>query len=215
MADKNIERALKGIEKSLASSNLKEDFSRDIQPIVLDTSFLIDLQDLTHSYKGPHARYARPDLFLDTLRMERKPLVIPCGVGREISKHRRVKVNDHVFELDASFANYLVEAENSGRTLLREFGVPCDPEQVRLDVYWTAKEACLGCPKKQEEGFSEEDKNFLHTVGLLQHCFDGADISRGAEKIHALSSDDHILCGARFLRDEMGYNRINPVQLRK
>ena len=226
MSHKEAENHLKHIEREIVKDEkeamggvfTKPFFDSRVSIVIPDTCALIDLERLTREYRGQEAKYARPDIFLDNLIERNRVVLIPKGIINEVRIHRKVKLNSHEYELSQDFVSYLEELYKISNCFLGCTRYGLDSEQTGLDVYWASVLSCAENQKKQEEGFSNADKDLLTLACLLTTT--KSDPAKSSEKISiglvdVLSSDEHILRGADFLRERCGYKNLKTIHMRK
>ncbi len=219
MKSKESKRILKRAEKEIRGHVLTRPlFDRSISVVIPDTSALIDLERITHSYTGSEAKYARSDLFLNSFIEGNRTVLIPGGVIGEVQRHRKVKLNHHVYEISPEFVGYLIGLYKNTGDFLRRVEYGLDPEQIGYDVWYTSKLACENS-KKQKEDFSDVDKDLLEFACLFGRSKINLekDEQREIGLVSILSSDEHIIQGAKFLREQGGdnYRNIKAISLRK
>jgi len=217
MKDKDIKNVLRRIEKNIIGNPFTRPlFDRDISIIIPDTNAMIDLQRMTKEYKGYEVKYFNPEFFLESLERNNRRILISEEIIREINIHEDIKLNDNTYEISKSFLRFLRKVYNFSNNLSRNLKYGADSEQVGLEVYWASKFACIDNPKKQEECFSETDKQLLKFACLVGTSkLDIENRERNVGLVHILSSDEHLIKGTEFMREQAGYSNINCVNLRR
>ncbi len=216
MKDKNIKNVLRRIERDIAGNPFTRPlFDRDISIIIPDTSAIIDLQKMTKEYKGDEIKYFNPEFFLESLERDNRIIFISEEIMREINIHGDIKLNDNTYEISQPFLKYLKRIYNFSNSFSHNLKYGVDLEQVGLEVYWASKFACQDSHKKQEECFSEADKRLLRFACLVGTSkLEIGDRERDVGLVHILSSDEHLIKGTKFMREQVGYSNLNCVNFR-
>ena len=216
MDQKAITKSFRKVESEVKGNPFtKPLLSRDISIIVPDTSAIIDLQRMCRDYKGDIGRYSNPCLFLEDLESYTRRILIPSAIHDEILNHRNVKVNVNTYEISPGFCDFLHKVHQTSNGIFGNIKYSADSEQVGLEVHWASVLACNGNYKKQEECFSEADRELLKIVCLLENAVLGSgENSRKISLVNVLSSDEHIFKGVEFMREKCGYERIKCLRFR-
>ncbi|HLD97702.1 MAG TPA: hypothetical protein VI815_00080 [Candidatus Nanoarchaeia archaeon] len=200
-------------------------FSRDNSAVVLDTGAVIDVIHSTRS----HDRICREqgvgrDDYVSARSLfsaigQNSRLVVLPSVYVELMKHSNSKINHYTREIDEDTRGLIEQlASDSFEYMsLVDFTNFCSFDEIRYDVHNTTLEACNGCSKKQDEGYSMVDKDILLYSGLLTQGHLTKDKETlDLKKVTVLSSDRHVLCGVDFMVREFSgkYNKLFPVSTR-
>ena len=195
----------------------KSAVSKDISAIVLDTSAIIDLQEVCRNYKNwiefPELRkYDEINKIFERINREAR-IIIPWEVEEEIKRHENIMINQYRRELEkATIEETFRYAKESGKFIgrLRQLA---DPEEIGLNAFLAAHEACKGNEKKYCEKPSYVDKAILETAALLSASEKGTFNKKRIQPVGVLSADYHVLAGTDLLRKEKEY-AIYPLNSR-
>jgi hypothetical protein len=189
--------------------------SRTNYPIILvDTSGIIDIQHMTNDNRH-NKEYDNKPLFCDAYDYLKEfsgkiPILATQEVCNEVRLHSLGKINGHVYEISpmvadlvcSDFCKNFSDLSNNSKSTL-------DPEDVRYIIYWVAKEACRENHKKHEEGFSETDKKILYHASILsKSTIETPTGPKMVSPVGILTSDEHIICGIKYLKKEGNFDGL-------
>jgi hypothetical protein len=186
--------------------------------VVLDTGGLIDIASAIRQYnyvnrKGnKDSRYERTTGFLKHLS-ESIPVLITPKTYQEIQDHGRMILNSHTTELSPKIVDFALETMISSSDFVSGLRPGMELDKTRYDTYWAAKNGCNGNVKKQEEGFSDTDKEILSMAAFLSQCRTPRDKRKKMGEILVISPDAHIIQGTRFLRKSFDGRYLNIVPI--
>lgn len=199
----------------ILEENLKEELGnylesgKDLPVVLLDTGAVIDLEEAVKSHVKSLKEKAETSLFLKSLK-EKVPLVVTPYVHREIIRHSRYKRNSHTPEIEPSTFKFIKGIVNESTDFLTRARTDVPLDDARYNVYWISKEACKcdnsdnkNDKKKQDEGFSETDRDILtHAIRLSRSYIEfpqGTQINRKINPVIVFSPDKHIGEGISFI----------------
>jgi|SRR3989338_651681 len=211
-------KTLRNLEKDLIETPV-----RDSQPlIILDTGGLIDMVESARNSsigKSPEIDpvYRSPASFFQYICYGRhrngnlNPIVLVTPrTLEEIRRHKGVKINSHDYEISESEFKFAHDACERLKRITEIVNPYTDFDEVGLRIWLMSKGIYQNRCKKAEEGFSDVDREILTYAAYLTSSTLGKN---RIMPVHVISSDDHILRGAKQL-EACGYFGAYPINTR-
>lgn len=189
---------------------------------VLDTGALIDITQATRSYNlngcGKEEKnpcYSTTSSFLGLISWM-MPLIITPKTYQEIQEHGRMRLNSHITELSPRIVDYSLDRMLQSQEFVKDLVEGVEMDKARYDAYWASIHSCNGNSKKENERYSDTDKEILATAAYLSKCKIGTIPEKSIDTVVVLSSDAHVLLGSDFLSREFNgdYSKIFPLSTR-
>jgi hypothetical protein len=199
-----------------------EKSSGNFPVIVLDAGGLIDISHATRTYslKGcpkteKNPNYAAANVFLRHVS-QRAPILLTPKTYQEIQDHGRMMLNSHTVELSPITVDYSLKVMADSAVFLDGLVGELSLDDARYDAYWTSKVCRMGNCKKQEEGYSDTDREIISTAAYLSRCQMIGESDKKVDGVLVISSDAHVLSGSEFLGRYFDgrYPNITPISTR-
>jgi len=209
-------KELSALEKELTS--LEEQRETNLPMILVDTGALIDIEQSVRNYSLSHKKELNSNhlyvkKFLSIVRNE-APLIITPHVFAEITNHAHCNRNGHTKEIEYDTFKYVQSLVNESTDFLARARTKASLDEARYDVYWATKNSCKDNNKKNEEGFSDADKDLLTNAARLScsHIIN-EEKKFNINPVVIFSPDQHIEKGVNFINEFLSCKYPNIINI--